>query len=130
MSKRRQRGFVLITALVLAVLYFMLMELVLIDSSRALAEAQKFRARTVAQALAENGAELAAQEIIARGGAKVEASDFQGTMSGRMTHTGNTFELEGEGHSTGILRQQSSVVVQGRIAPDGTIKIDYTIHSQ
>lgn len=130
MSKSRQRGFVLITALVLAVLYFMLMELVLIDSSRALVEAQKFRARIVAQALAENAAELAALDLIDRGGAKVDASNFQGTMTGNMTHTGNKFELEGEGTATGILRQQSNVIVQGRIDPDGSIKIDYTIHSQ
>jgi Tfp pilus assembly protein PilX len=130
MSKRRQRGFALITALVLAMLYFMLMQLLLIDSSRALIEAQRFRARTVAQALAENGAELAALDIVDRAGAKVDASNFEGTMSGAMTHTGEKFELHGEGTSTGVVRQQSSVIVQGRIAPDGTIKIDYTIHSQ
>ena len=35
-----QRGFVLVIALVLAILYFMLMGLVMIDSSRAQTEAQ------------------------------------------------------------------------------------------
>src|SRR6266545_5727430 len=63
-SRQRQRGFVLISALVLSVLYFALMELLLIDSSRALNEAQRFRARVVAGALAESGAELAALQMV------------------------------------------------------------------
>ena len=36
-ARTRERGYVLITAIALAILYFALMELMLIDSSRALA---------------------------------------------------------------------------------------------
>jgi hypothetical protein len=54
-ARTAERGFVLGMAMVIAVLYFLLMELLLIDSSRALGEAQRFRSRVVAAALAENG---------------------------------------------------------------------------
>src|SRR5258708_13978010 len=64
-----QRRYVLITAIALAVLYFGLMELMLIDSSRALREAQRFRSRVVASALAESAAELAAAQMGTRPGA-------------------------------------------------------------
>ncbi len=130
MSRTRERGFVLAAALVLAILYFALMELLLIDSSRALNEAQRFRARVVSATLAENGAELAALQIINSGGNNVTSSDFQGTMHGTLRRTGNNFELEGTGRSAGVTTLSSTVTIQGRIEPDGTIKIDYAIHGQ
>src|SRR5438094_727313 len=73
-----QRGYVLISAIALAVLYFALMELMLIDSSRALREAQRFRARVVASALAENAAELAAANMITSPGKTKNAQDDKG----------------------------------------------------
>jgi len=48
-----QRGYVLISAIALAILYFGLMELMLIDSARALRESQRFRARVMAATLAD-----------------------------------------------------------------------------
>jgi hypothetical protein len=130
-SKRRQRGFVLIGALVLSVLYFALMELLLIDSSRALNEAQRFRARIVAVTLAESGAELAALQMVTGGGAPVlPASDFQGTMNGRLRRTGPNFEIDGEGTTVGVITQTSIVQLQGRIDPNGAVMIDYTAHAQ
>ena len=47
-ARTSERGFALIAAIALSVLYFALMELMLIDSSRELAEARRFRARIVA----------------------------------------------------------------------------------
>ena len=130
-NKRRERGFVLVTAIVIAVLYFALMELLLIESSRALTEAQRFRARVVAAALAENGAELAALQIVNTAGGTVTYTDQQGTMRGKLQRTGPvTFEIEGDGRTTGVLTQSATVRIQGRIDPDGTIKIDYTLHGQ
>lgn len=120
----------LITALVLAMLYFALMELLLMDSSRALGEAQRFRAHVVAQALAENGAELAAFQIVVRNNATVNANDFQGTMTGTLRRNSNDFLLEGEGLAIGAMKQKSTVKVQGRIDASGSVKIDYTIHEQ
>ena len=60
----RERGYVLIAAIALAILYFALMELMLIDSSRALREAQRFRSKVIATTLAESAAELSAASMV------------------------------------------------------------------
>jgi len=130
MTKRNQRGFVLVTALTLSILYFALMELLLIDSSRSLAEAQRFRAHVVASALAENAAELAAFQIITRNTADVNATDFQGTMHGKLTRNSNSFVLQGDGVAIGVMTQKASVTVQGRVDESGNVKIDFTVHGE
>jgi len=124
-----QRGYVLISAIALAILYFGLMELMLIDSSRALREAQRFRGRVVASALAESAAELAAAQMVSRPGATATAQDEQGQMSATLNTSGNTFEITAEGITTGVTPMKASVRVQGRIEATH-IAIDYTFHSQ
>jgi len=113
---------------VLAVLYFGLIELLMIDSSRELAEARRFRARLVAETLAESAAELAAKEIVTKTAANVTAEDWQGTMRGRMLkNSGGTFDIEAEGVTTGLTISKSRVIVRGRIV--GTdVRIQYTQH--
>jgi hypothetical protein len=93
-----QRGFVLVIALVLAILYFMLMGLVMIDSSRAQAEAQRFRARMMAAVLAENAAELACAQMVTLPSGMANKEDKQGRMFGTYRRTsGDKFEVNGEG---------------------------------
>lgn len=123
-----QRGFAIVLAIVLAVLYFGLIELLMIDSSRELAEARRFRARIVAEMLAENAAELAAKEIVTKEGSNVSAEDWQGTMSGRMLKSaGGAFDIEAEGRTTGLTESKARVIVRGRIV--GTeVRIQYTQH--
>ena len=122
-----ERGYFLISAIVLAVLYFALMELMLIDSSRVLAEARRFRARVVATTLAESGAELSAAQLVTQSSANVTASDEQGTMSATMQHNGNTFMIDASAETAGVPPQKSSVKVQGRV--EGTkVLVDYTSH--
>jgi hypothetical protein len=115
---------------VLAILYFALMELMLIDSTRALKEAQRYRARVVAHANAESGAELAAVDLVTSPGATATAKNAQGTMSGKLVRTSlEKFELTGEGIASGLVTDQASVVVQGRVL--GTrVVIDYAVDSQ
>lgn len=125
-----QRGFVLISALVLSVLYFGLMALILIDSTRALHEANRFRARIVAATLAENGAERAAQDIISLDFREVpEDKDWQGTFSGQMKRTNQKFEIEAEGTAIGVVTQRAKVWVQGRVVGN-VVTIDYATHTQ
>lgn len=126
---RNQRGYVLITAIVLAILYFALMELMLIDSSRALREAQRFRSKIVAQTLAESAAELAAVQITTRASTNVNATDEQGTMTGKLTRGSNDFELSGTGTTSGVMPATANVRVQGTIE-GGHVRIIYTYHSQ
>ena len=125
-----QRGIVLISALILAILYFALMELLMLDSSRALAEARRFRARIIAANLAENGAELAAIYITTRTGNAVDQADDSGTMTGRMSRNGEAFTIKGDGAASGLDPQSATVSVQGRVSPSGAIAIDYTMHGQ
>ena len=128
---KRQRGFVLVTALTLSILYFALMELMLIDTTRALGEAQRFRAHVVAQTLAESAAELAAFQIITKSVANVNATDFQGTMHGELQRNSNAFVLKGHGISIGSMSQESNVRVEGRIDDtNNSLKIDFTVHEE
>jgi hypothetical protein len=129
-ARTTERGFVLIAALTLAVLYFALMELLLLDSSRELAEARRFRARVVAGITADNAIELAAVQMVNSTGRTIEDSDEQGRMTGVFTRNGDAYELTGEGETTGAVSQKASVFVQGRIEPNGAIKIDYAMYGQ
>lgn len=125
-----ERGFVLVAALALAILYFALMELMLIDSTRALQEAQRFRARVIAAAMAESGAEMAAARMIELSGSTARANDGQGEMSGVYRRSGCCdFELLGNATTSGVPEASARVRVQGRINGT-TVSIDYTTHSQ
>ena len=128
---RTERGFALVAALALAVLYFALMELLLLDSSRALTEARQFRARIVALTVAENAAELAALNMNIGLSKTARESDDQGEMVGKLIQGGTTtFRIEAEGTTTGVIRQRAAVVIDGRMEPTGRISIDYTNHTQ
>lgn len=128
-ARTSERGFILIAALALAILYFALMELLLIDSSRALSEAQLFRSKVVASTLAENAAELSARSMTTQLVSTANLVDSQGRMQGRMRRSGDTFEITGEGETSGAMPQLARVSIQGRMASDGVIKIDYTVHT-
>ena len=116
-------------AIVLAVLYFALIELILMDSQRELAEARRFRARIVAETLAENAAEVAALQLVSRPMTPqftVQMED--GTISGTMMKTGTSnFEIHGDGTTGGITQSNAQVILRGRVV--GTsVRIQYSIH--
>ncbi len=115
-------------AIVLAVLYFGLVELLLLDSSRELSEARRFRARIVAETLAENAAELAAKDIVTRDATPQFVTETeQGTVSGKMMKSASEFVIEGQGTSSGITQSTARVVLRGRVA--GTkVWIQYSVH--
>lgn len=132
-----QRGYALVWAIGIALLFFMLVQLVLIDSARELAEARRFRARIFAMTLAENGAELSAVRITDRAFANVDAEDWQGKMTGKMERQeaedeqGNKiyrFRIRGDGEAKGTDKAAARVDVIGRIER-GELHIDYTTHT-
>lgn len=127
-GRTTERGYVLVSAIALAILYFALMELMLMDSSRALREAQRFRSRVVATTLAESAAELAAAQLVTAPGATVNASDEQGTMSATLQKTGSTFMIEAQAESTGVPPQKATVRVQGDVAGK-RVRVAYTYHT-
>lgn len=128
--RRGERGYVLICAIALAVLYFGLMELMLIDSQRTLREAQRFRSKVMAVTLAENGAELAANDLAGAMNHDGNWENDDGTMEGTLSKPeGATFELTGKGTSKGVQPVSATVKLQGHLH-QGQIKVDYSFHSQ
>ena len=117
-------------AIVLAVLYFGLIELLLLDSQRELGEARRFRARIVAETLAENAAELAAMNIVTRDATpNFSIETEQGVISGWMKKTAaGNFEIHGEGTTTGITQSTARVILRGRIQGASNVKIQYSLH--
>ncbi len=127
-----ERGFALAMALIIAVLYFGLIELMLLDASRELAEARRFRARIVALTLAENGAELAAWHILLSDGkpASIPGDDWQGSMTGTiMKNSDGTFTIKGTGDAVGVVEVHATVEVDGKVVGND-VQIYYTRHSQ
>lgn len=128
-ARTRERGYALISAIALAILYFAVMQLVMIDSNRVLHEAQRFRSKVVSEALAENAAELAASQIVLTFTRNVSATDADGTMKGSLQKPGNDFVINGEGTSSGVEPRTATVKLQGRVS--GTkVMVDYSFHSQ
>ena len=129
-DRTHERGFVLIAVIALAVLYFALMELMLIDSSRALGEAQRFRSRVIAATLVESAAELSTASMVTRGaGDTINAQDEQGSMQATCRVTAPAFEIDAEATTSGVMPVKSTVRVQGRIVGQRVV-VDYTYHSQ
>ncbi|MDQ3283567.1 MAG: HIG1 domain-containing protein [Acidobacteriota bacterium] len=133
---RTERGIALAIAIVVAVLYFGLIELLMIDSSRELAQARRFRARIVAQTLAENAAELAALDMASpntSGGSEVRLEDQQGAMVGKLMkvqgQTTTLFDLTGRGTTSGVVESVATVHIRGHIQGNH-VRIDYAMHSQ
>ena len=137
MNSQTERGIVLVAALVLAVLYFALMELMMVDASRSLQEAQRFRARVVGTTLAENAAELAAVQMITKSANNASYSDDQGQITGKYERSSGecseqnpcAYLLSGKGRALGVVVQGMEVSFQGRIKGNH-ITIDYADHSQ
>lgn len=128
-GRRGERGFVLITVLILAVLYLGMMELILIESSQVLREAGRFGSRMTADVLAENAAELAARGLTAGGSSERELVWEEGSMRGSFrTLPGNRFVVTGRGIAAGGTAAQ--VVVEGRVRGGGAVVIDSTAHSR
>jgi hypothetical protein len=129
-ARTTERGFVLLAAIVLAVLYFALMELLLIDSARELNEARRFRARIVAAVLAENAAELAVLGVVDGIPRPVNFEDDLGRMEAKFRYTvAPKFVIDASGETKGTIAQTATVQVHGE-RNGGQIRIDFTFHSQ
>ncbi len=131
-ARTTERGFALLWAIGLAVLFFMLVQLMLIESARELTDAQRFRSRIVAMVLAENGAELAAARIIERNYTIDNDEDWQGKIYGKMTKNDETgdFTIYATGDTAGIKPAKAQVEVKGR-ADKNTLKVQifFTTHT-
>ena len=124
-----ERGFALAIALILAVLYFGLIELLLIDSARELRQARRYRSRIIALTLAENAAEGAARKFHDNPPRMFDQESDQGTMHGRLSGS-DPFLLTGEGESAGTEKASARVKITGDVTDDGKISILFAQYSQ
>lgn len=128
-ARTRERGYALISAIALAILYFAVMQLIMLDSSRLLREAQRFRAKVVSAALAENAAELAASQIVVSSVRNIKATDADGEMKGSMKKGESEFVIDAEGTSAGVEPRRATVHLQGKVEGNKVI-VEYASHSQ
>ena len=118
------------SVLILAILFFALMTLLLIESSEMSRRADRYRSRVMAQVLAENGAELAAQQMVTSVVTTKSYEDEQGRVEGKykLSPSGR-FDLTGSSETKGLPPVKATVSIQGHL--DGTTpRIDFTFHSQ
>jgi hypothetical protein len=86
------------------------------------------RARIVAETLAENGAELAALQLVTRTSTpEFSVETEQGTISGVMKKTSAGFEINGVGRTSGVTQSSASVVLRGHVTGT-TVWINYSLH--
>lgn len=120
----------LISVLVVALLYFALLELMLIEATQAMRAAQRFRSRVVAHVMAENAAELAAHQLVFSNGKRVAETQQEGTMAGESRRLINDrFEIRASGEATGSTSQRATVALFGHLE-GSSVRIDRAIHSQ
>lgn len=112
----------------LAVLYFGLMELILIESDLQLAQSQRFRSHIVAATLAESAAEMAVEKIVTGASASSQWKNADGTMKWELKRTETNFEVVASGTSIGVRPETATMQIQGHLTP--TLHIDWTEHSQ
>ncbi len=129
-QREGQRGFVLLTVLILALLFFALMGIVLTESIDAYRGAQRLRSRATAQALAETGAELVARDMITKLATSVNVDLQDGHVRAEYKRLPNDlFEIESTGRTTGSFRASSTLKLTGQIS--GTeIKVMRAEYSQ
>lgn len=129
-----ESGFALLWAIGIAVLFFMLVQLMLIDSARELQEAQRFRSKIVAATLAENGAELAAKRITENVINNPDFTDWQGTIRGEMSKNEQSgeFQIVGIGETAGTQQTKARVEMKGKVdmaAIPPKLEIFFTQHT-
>lgn len=134
-ARTSERGFALLWAIGIAVLFFMLIELMLIDSARELKEAQRFRSKIVAATLAENGAELVAARIVESDVTIKDTTDWQGKIYGEMHKNveSGEFQIVGTGETAGVQPAKARVEIKGKVeavaAGPPNIEIFFTQHT-
>lgn len=114
-----ERGFALILSLVLALLFLALIALVLADTGAALRTAERVRGRVLADILAENGVELAAQGLLGRASQSVDRAIEGGHVKARLERTGeDRFRIASEAVADGPFAAMASVEIAGRVTGD------------
>jgi type II secretory pathway pseudopilin PulG len=124
-----ERGIILIAVVIIAILYFALIELMLMESTEASRQAERFRARVTAHVLAENAAELAAENMVNAIWTLRTYTDDQGTVRGEYKRSNDSFEITGGATTSGVAPTKADVKLQG-IVDASKVTITFSTHSQ
>jgi hypothetical protein len=135
-SKQDERGFAIVSALVLAFLFFSLVGLILLESAAAAQQASRFRSRAVADALAESAAEIGVMRMLTSGGSSmtmtVEGGEMAAEWEVKQTSDPNVrrFILAAQGKTKGVPPVEREVQLAGRIFYGNQVTIDRTLHGR
>lgn len=140
-ARTSERGYALAMAVILAVLYFGMIELLMLDSSQELREARRFRARVIALTMAENGAERAAANFVNMPGMSLPAQSDEndaGEYSWQLMKSApgaeySTFDIIGTAKTKGLNSVRARVLVRGRIVENSVpkkVQVFFTSHTQ
>lgn len=114
-----ERGFALVSALVIAFLFFSLIGLILIESTLSLRMAQRYRAKVTANNLAESALQLSLQELVLEEDGVIEFDSDEGRMSTTCKRVPNPnqggfdFVIEATGETRGVTPLRSRVIAHG-----------------
>jgi len=113
-ARADSKGFAMISALVIAVLYFALMQLVFVESILAFRQARSIAARSALHILAEDGVELVMRDFCTSGGSSVTLVSGTATVVAKSRMIGSQrFEIESKATSPA---GSASVNLQGRLS--------------
>src|SRR5688572_9183218 len=106
------------------------MHLMLIESIEAFRGAQRFRSRVIAQALAEDAAELAAEQMVEHDSRTIDEEFDDGShVEASYDREERKFEIEATAEIAGVMPTRASVRVFGCVS-GSDVYIHRTIHSQ
>ncbi|MGA7616036.1 MAG: hypothetical protein WBX15_12740 [Thermoanaerobaculia bacterium] len=105
------------SVLVLAVLYFALMGLVLMESTAKSREAAGFHSRIASEIFAENAAELAARQMVSGSSRHIDVTTSDGVLKADFQRSpSGQFTLRATATSSGVAPTSSHLVLRGRIS--------------
>lgn len=112
----RRRGFALVSALVLALLFLALIELLLADLTQASRTAERVRGRILADILAENGVELVVRDMVTSPTGSVSRElDGGRVVASYEPRANGAFTIRSESLANGPFPARAALVIEGRI---------------
>jgi len=113
-ARADSKGFAMISALVIALLYFALMQLVMVESILAYRQARSIASRTSLHVLAEDGVELVTRDFCTSGGSSVTLESGNASVSAKSRMIGGQrFEIESKATSAA---GTASIKLKGRMS--------------
>jgi S1-C subfamily serine protease len=125
-ARGREAGFTVVAALLIAILFFGLIGLLLVESAEAYRNAQRFRARVTAFVMAGNAVEIAAAGIVSGAAHRVDVEIDGYQLTAEVQRAGERFVITAASVRSGG-GAGASVRVEGRVV-GSSIEVFRTLH--